>query len=57
MTGKQLEELGLTKEQADKIMEINGGDIENAKGNFEERIKALESEKGELSNQITSKSL
>ena len=53
MTRKQLEELGLTKEQADKIMEINGGDIENAKGNFEERIKALESEKGELSNQIT----
>lgn len=31
MTRKQLEELGLTKEQADKIMEINGGDIENAK--------------------------
>ena len=57
MTGKQLEELGLTKEQADKIMEINGGNIENAKGNFEERIKALESKKGELSNQITSKSL
>ena len=53
MTRKQLEELGLTKEQADRVIEINGGDIENAKGNFEERIKALESEKGELSNQIT----
>ena len=31
MTRKQLEELGLTKEQADKVIEINGGDIENAK--------------------------
>ena len=38
MTRKQLEELGLTKEQADKIMEINGGDIEK---HHEERYRAL----------------
>lgn len=32
MTRKQLEDLGLTKEQADSVMKINGDDIENAKG-------------------------
>lgn len=42
MTRKQLEELGLTKEQADKVIEINGGDIENAKGAPKEKVKALE---------------
>ena len=31
MTRKQLEDLGLTKEQADSIIKINGDDIENAK--------------------------
>ena len=31
MTRKQLEDLGLTKEQADSVMKINGDDIENAK--------------------------
>lgn len=30
MTRKQLEDLGLTKEQADSVMKINGDDIENA---------------------------
>lgn len=28
MTRKQLEDLGLTKEQADSVMKINGDDIE-----------------------------
>ena len=32
MTRKQLEDLGLTKEQVDSVMKINGDDIENAKG-------------------------
>lgn len=32
MTRKQLEDLGLSKEQMDSIMKINGEDIENAKG-------------------------
>lgn len=53
MTRKQLEELGLTKEQADKVMEINGGDIENAKGELKEKVKTLEKDKEELSKQIT----
>lgn len=52
MTRKQLEELGLTKEQADKVIEINGGDIENAKGELKEKVKTLEKDKEELSKQI-----
>ena len=32
MTRKQLEDLGLSKEQVDSVMKINGEDIENAKG-------------------------
>lgn len=32
MTRKQLEDLGLSKEQMDSVMKINGEDIENAKG-------------------------
>ena len=31
MTRKQLEDLGLSKEQVDSIMKINGDDIENHK--------------------------
>lgn len=52
MTRKQLEELGLSKEQTDKIMEINGADIENAKGELKEKVKTLEKDKEELSKQI-----
>ena len=52
MTRKQLEELGLSKEQTDKIMEINGGDIENAEGELKEKVKTLEKDKEELSKQI-----
>ena len=52
MTRKQLEELGLSKEQTDKIMEINGADIENVKGELKEKVKTLEKDKEELSKQI-----
>ena len=39
MTRKQLEDLGLSKEQADSIMKINGDDIENAKSASAAEIK------------------
>lgn len=39
MTRKQLEDLGLTKEQADSVMKINGDDIENAKGLLQQRLR------------------
>ena len=42
MTRKQLEDLGLTKEQADSVMKINGDDIENAKGTASTEIKNLQ---------------
>ena len=44
MTRKQLEDLGLTKEQADSVMKINGDDIENAKGTASTEIKNLQTE-------------
>ena len=44
MTRKQLEDLGLTKEQADSVMKINGDDIENAKGTAATEIKNLQTE-------------
>lgn len=53
MTRKQLEELGLTKEQADKVIEINGDDIENAKTDLKSTVKTLEKDKEELQKQIT----
>ena len=53
MTRKQLEELGLTKEQADKVIEINGADIENAKTDLKSTVKTLEKDKEELQKQIT----
>ena len=31
MTRKELEDLGLSKEQVDAVIKINGADIENAK--------------------------
>ena len=52
MTRKQLEELGLTKEQADKVIEINGADIENAKTDLKSTVKTLEKDKEELQKQI-----
>lgn len=52
MTRKQLEDLGLTKEQADSVMKINGDDIENAKGTAATEIKNLQTEVGGLKTQV-----
>ena len=52
MTRKQLEDLGLTKEQADSVMKINGDDIENAKGNASTEIKNLQTEVEGLKTQV-----
>lgn len=52
MTRKQLEDLGLTKEQADSIMKINGDDIENAKGVNAAEIKNLQTEVDGLKSQV-----
>lgn len=52
MTRKQLEDLGLTKEQADSVMKINGDDIENAKGAASTEIKNLQTEVEGLKTQV-----
>jgi hypothetical protein len=52
MTRKQLEDLGLTKEQADSIIKINGDDIENAKGTAATEIKNLQTEVDGLKTQV-----
>lgn len=52
MTRKQLEDLGLTKEQADSIMKINGDDIENAKDTAATEIKNLQTEVEGLKTQV-----
>ena len=52
MTRKQLEDLGLTKEQADSVMKINGDDIENAKGTAATEIKNLQTEVDGLKTQV-----
>ena len=44
MTRKQLEDLGLSKEQIDSIMKINGDDIENAKSASAAEIKNIQAE-------------
>lgn len=44
MTRKQLEDLGISKEQVDSIMKINGDDIENAKSASVAEIKNLQTE-------------
>lgn len=48
MTRKQLEDLGLTKEQADSIIKINGDDIENAKSASAAEIKNLQTENAKV---------
>lgn len=53
MTRKQLEDLGLTKEQADSVMKINGDDIENAKGTAATEIKNLQTEVDGLKTQVS----
>lgn len=52
MTRKQLEDLGLTKEQADSVMKINGDDIENAKSTSATEIKNLQTENDGLKAQV-----
>ena len=52
MTRKQLEDLGLSKEQADSIMKINGDDIENAKSASAAEIKNLQTEVSGLKAQV-----
>lgn len=52
MTRKQLEDLGLTKEQADSVMKINGDDIENAKGTASTETKNLQTEVEGLKTQV-----
>lgn len=52
MTRKQLEDLGLTKEQVDSVMKINGDDIENAKGAASTEIKNLQTEVEGLKTQV-----
>lgn len=53
MTKKQLEDLGLTKEQVDSIIKINGDDIENAKSTAGAEVTNLKTENEALSKQVT----
>lgn len=53
MTRKQLEDLGLSKEQVDSVMKINGDDIENAKGSSATEIKNLQTEIDGLKTQVS----
>lgn len=48
MTRKELEDLGLSKEQVDSVMKINGTDIENAKSS----VKDKEDEISNLTEQL-----
>ena len=53
MTRKQLEDLGLSKEQVDSVMKINGDDIENAKSSSATEIKNLQAEVDGLKTQVS----
>lgn len=53
MTRKELEDLGLSKEQVDSIIKINGTDIENAKTASTAEIKNLQTENTGLKTQIS----
>lgn len=52
MKRKELEDLGLTKEQADAVMKINGADIENAKSVSAAEITNLQTEIEGLTGQV-----
>lgn len=52
MTRKQLEDLGLSKEQADAIIKINGDDIENAKSVSSAELKNMQTEVDGLKGQV-----
>lgn len=53
MTRKQLEDLGVSKEQADSIMRINGDDIENAKSASTAETENLQAEIEGLKAQVS----
>lgn len=53
MTRKELEDLGLSKEQVDAVIKINGADIENAKSTSAAEIKNLETEVSGLKTQVS----
>lgn len=53
MTRKQLEDLGISKEQADSIMKINGDDIENASSASAAEIKKMQAELSGLKAQVS----
>lgn len=53
MTRKQLEDMGLSKEQVDSIIKINGDDIENAKAASATEIKNLKAEVASLNTQVS----
>jgi len=53
MKRTELEAMGLTKEQVDSIMKINGDDIENAKSASAAEIKNLHTEISGLNTQVS----
>lgn len=53
MTRKELEDLGLSKEQVDSVIKINGTDIENAKTASATEIKNLQTEITGLNTQVS----
>lgn len=53
MKRKELEDLGLTKEQIDAAMKINGNDIENAKSASVAEIENLQTEVESLQKQVS----
>lgn len=52
MKRKELEDLGLSKEQVDAVIKINGADIENAKSTSAAEITNLTTENDSLTKQI-----
>lgn len=52
MKRSELDALGLTKEQADAVIKINGEDIENAKSVSSAELKNIQTEVDSLKNQV-----
>jgi len=52
MKRTELETMGLTKEQVDSIMKINGEDIENAKSSSASELATLKAENAALTSQV-----
>lgn len=53
MTRKELEDLGLSREQVDAVIKINGADIENAKSASAAEINNLQTEVSGLKTQVS----